>query len=148
MNQHTQTKSWRRRGLFIVGIGAALIAAVALVLSFAGSGGTSSYGMQGMNMAGMTAPANAQPGAAVATTTVSINSFAFGPVSATVKAGSTVTWTNNDAVDHTVTFDGKTIDSGDLKTNDTFSHTFATPGTYHYICTIHPFMHGTVIVTP
>jgi amicyanin len=147
MNQQTQTKSWRRRGMLIVGLGAALIAAVALIISFARGGGTSTYGMQGMNMAGMTAPANAQAGPAIATTSVSISGFAFGPTSATVKVGSTVTWTNNDAVDHTVTFDGKTIDSGDLNRGDTFSHTFTKPGTYHYICTIHPFMHGTVTVT-
>lgn len=98
-------------------------------------------------MAGMAASGSANHGAAVATTSVAIKGFAFKPGTITVKAGATVVWTNNDSVDHNVTFDGNAIASLDLGTNDTFSHTFATPGTYHYICTIHPFMHGTVIVT-
>ena len=45
------------------------------------------------------------------------------------------------------TFDGGGIASSVLNHNDTFSHTFTKAGTYHYICSIHPFMHGTVIVT-
>jgi amicyanin len=148
MNTQTQNPVRRRRGLIYFGVGAASIAAVILLIAYSGGGGgTSSYGMQGMNMAGMTAPANAQSGTPIATTTVSIKNFGFSPATITVKAGSNITWTNNDAVDHTVTFDGGTVSSTDLGTNDTFSHAFATPGTYHYICTIHPFMHGTVIVT-
>jgi len=56
-------------------------------------------------------------------------------------------WTNDDSVQHDITFDGGGIVSSVLNHNDTFSHTFPTAGTYHYICSIHPFMHGTVIVT-
>ena len=52
------------------------------------------------------------------------------------------------AITHTVTFSGGTIDSGAMAQGSLFSHTFTTPGTYPYICTIHPFMHGTVVVNP
>jgi plastocyanin len=63
------------------------------------------------------------------------------------KAGSTVVWTNDDSLQHEVAFDGNGIISSVLNQHDTFSHMFPTAGTYHYICSIHPFMHGTVIVT-
>jgi amicyanin len=86
-------------------------------------------------------------GEAVSTQAVAIKNFGFSPATITVKAGSTVVWTNDDAVQHDVTFDGGAISSAVLNKNDTFSHTFKTAGTYHYICSIHPFMHGTVIVT-
>jgi amicyanin len=77
-----------------------------------------------------------------------IQNFAFSPTPLTVKVGTTVTWTNKDNVDHTVTttsgpvmFDSKNIASG-----QTFSYTFTQAGTYNYICTIHPFMTGQVVV--
>ena len=85
--------------------------------------------------------------ASVATDAVGIKNFAFSPATITVKAGSTVVWTNDDSIQHDVTFDGGGIASSVLNHSDTFSHTFPTAGTYHYICSIHPFMHGTVIVT-
>ena len=89
----------------------------------------------------------ANASAAVATEAVHIKNLAFSPATITVKAGSTVVWTNDDAIQHDVTFDGGSIASSVLNHSDTFSHTFPTAGTYHYICSIHPFMHGTVIVT-
>jgi amicyanin len=98
-----------------------------------------------MAMAGQNA-GNATNTAAVATDAVHIKNFAFSPAVVTVKAGSTVVWTNDDSIQHDVTFDGGGIASSVLNHNDTFSHTFPTAGTYHYICSIHPFMHGTVIV--
>jgi len=102
--------------------------------------------MAGMAMA---AQAGNSGGAstAVATDSVAIKNFAFSPATVTVTAGSTVVWTNDDSIQHDITFNGGGIASGVLNHNDTFSHTFPTAGTYHYICSIHPFMHGTVIVT-
>jgi amicyanin len=76
---------------------------------------------------------------------VSITNFAFSPAVLTIKAGSTVTWTNNDIVAHTVTFTDA-ANSPVLNHGDTFSRTFTAAGTYAYICSIHPFMHGTVNV--
>lgn len=81
-------------------------------------------------------------------TAINITDFTFSPAAVTVKIGSTVTWTNNDAATHTITGDtGTTLDSGNLATGQTYSMTFTTPGTYGYHCAIHPFMTGTVTVT-
>jgi len=77
--------------------------------------------------------------------TVSIESFSFKPNSLTISTGITVTWINNDNVDHTVTAEG-IFDSGVLDKGETFEYTFNESGTYNYTCTIHPSMSGTIIV--
>ncbi|SYZ73521.1 exported hypothetical protein [Candidatus Zixiibacteriota bacterium] len=80
---------------------------------------------------------------------VTISGFAFNPSSTTVKMGTTVTWTNNDAVTHTVTSDdGKFTSSGNLGQGAKYSYTFNTAGSYPYHCSIHPSMTGTITVTP
>ncbi len=75
-------------------------------------------------------------------------SYLFSPADITVKAGSTVTWTNSDQFTHSV----RLVDSGEvlgvLKPGDTLSHVFDKPGAYRYDCSFHPQnMHGTVTVT-
>ena len=77
---------------------------------------------------------------------VAIANFAFGPPTTTVAVGSTVTWTNNDDDPHTVVANGGTFKSKALDTGDTFTQTFATPGTYSYYCTLHPYMVGKIVV--
>lgn len=77
---------------------------------------------------------------------VSIASFAFGPASLTVNVGTTVTWTNNDSVTHTVTANAGAFDSGPLTPGQSFHFTFHTAGTYAYHCSIHPTMKATIIV--
>src|SRR5438132_10815896 len=90
------------------------------------------------------APVAAAPqGQAVA---VSIAKFAFAPATITISAGQSITWTNADPVDHTTTSDDKIWDCGSLAPNGSFTQTFSQPGTYAYHCTIHPFIHGTVVV--
>jgi plastocyanin len=79
---------------------------------------------------------------------VSIEDFAFKPDTLIVTPGTTVRWTNNDSVAHTVTSDpAGTFDSGTLQPGESFEVLFDTPGIYPYLCTLHPFMHGTVIVS-
>lgn len=78
---------------------------------------------------------------------VSIDNFAFAPAVLTVRAGSTVTWTNRDEEPHTVAANDGSFRSPGMGTGVSFSHTFATPGTFDYVCSIHPSMHGTVVVT-
>jgi len=78
---------------------------------------------------------------------VGIVNFKSTPATVTIKVGGTIDWTNHDDIGHTVSFAGQEINSKVLQRNDRFSHTFDTPGTYTYICSIHPFMHGTVVVT-
>jgi plastocyanin len=77
---------------------------------------------------------------------VSIQSFAFSPATITVTVNATVTWTNNDAVGHTVTSDNGVFDSGTINPNATYSHQFTTVGTFNYHCTIHPTMLAKVVV--
>jgi len=75
---------------------------------------------------------------------VNISNFAFEPSTITVTAGTTVTWTNQDSVAHTVVSD--TFKSGNLSQGQAFQFKFDTKGTYNYSCSIHPTMKGTVIV--
>jgi plastocyanin len=77
---------------------------------------------------------------------ISAKDFMFSPATITVKAGSTVTWTNLDDEPHTVFSDAGLFRSSALDTKDTFSYKFDKPGTYHYLCTIHPRMMGTIVV--
>ena len=87
---------------------------------------------------------------------------ASGNVNVTITAGTTITWTNTGDSTHTTTScdsshpsttgcpGGQTStevwDSGNLGKSATFSHTFNTKGTFPYYCTLHPWMHGTIIV--
>jgi len=64
-----------------------------------------------------------------------------------VKAGTTVTWTNRDDIPHGIAATGNSFArSGALDTEDHYSFTFTTPGTYQYFCYIHPHMTGTIVV--
>ena len=82
--------------------------------------------------------------------TVAIQNFAFVPSALTVPVGTTVTWTNLDSAPHTVTSTSSpsVLNSPTLHTGDTYHYTFTSAGSYSYQCTIHPFMTGTVTVTP
>jgi plastocyanin len=77
---------------------------------------------------------------------VTIDEFAFMPSSLTVSTGTTVTWTNEQDVPHTVTADDGEFDSGNLASGDDYSQTFDTAGTFAYHCTIHPSMTATITV--
>jgi plastocyanin len=81
-----------------------------------------------------------------ATTEVKVDNFSFGPTTLTVAAGTTVTWTNQDDIPHTVVSTDKVFKSKVLDTDEKFSYTFAKAGTYPYFCSIHPKMTGTVVV--
>lgn len=78
---------------------------------------------------------------------VMISGFAFSPSTLTIKAGDTVTWTNQDSVAHTVVSDsGSEISSPSIPQGGSYSHTFTSAGTYNYHCSIHPSMTGQIIV--
>jgi plastocyanin len=78
---------------------------------------------------------------------VTIHDFAFDPADLTVTAGTTVTWVNKDVAPHTATgLDRAVLQSGTLKTGESFSQVFDTPGTYEYFCEFHPNMKGTITV--
>jgi plastocyanin len=77
---------------------------------------------------------------------VFIQNMSFTPNTITISAGETVTWTNKDNVNHTVTSNTPLFDSGSLGNGTTFSFTFPSAGTFNYHCSIHAGMTGTVIV--
>jgi plastocyanin len=79
-------------------------------------------------------------------TKVIVKDFTFNPTALTVKAGSTVTWTNMDDEPHTVVSDTGMFKSGGMDTNESYSFKFDKPGTYHFTCSIHPRMVGTIVV--
>ena len=78
--------------------------------------------------------------------TVSIMGMAYSPATLTVTAGTTVTWTNNDTMAHTVTADDNSFDSGTMNPGAKYSKVFSTAGTISYHCTIHPTMKASVVV--
>jgi plastocyanin len=75
-----------------------------------------------------------------------ISDFKFSPGSITVHAGDTITWVNDGPTAHSATASDKSFDTGVLQKGASASHTFAQAGTFAYVCKIHPFMHGTVVV--
>lgn len=79
------------------------------------------------------------------TNTITINNFNFNPSQLSISKGSTVTWTNQDPIAHTVTakdsFDSKILNNG-----QSFSYTFNQSGSFDFACTIHPSMKGTITV--
>jgi plastocyanin len=96
----------------------------------------------------LTAAGEAVVKAAASPAAVQIDNFHFAPATLTITAGTTVTWKNDDDSPHRVADNNGTFKSAALDTDDTFSHTFATAGEYPYICSIHPYMIGKIIVKP
>jgi plastocyanin len=91
------------------------------------------------------APAAAAAGASQPAA-VSMKNYAFDPVTLTIAPGTTVTWTNDDTVPHTVTAADRSFDSGNMPPGATFSHTFMTAGTIDYLCQYHAGMKATIVV--
>lgn len=93
-----------------------------------------------------------------ASASVTIQDFSFSPVDDTIRAGATLTWTNNGPSSHTVTSDDGSFDSGTLAapsgsdpyggrtSGASYTRTFPAAGTFAYHCTIHPGMTGTITV--
>jgi plastocyanin len=90
---------------------------------------------------------NLHKAAAQDATAVSIVDFEFQPASMTVAEGTTVTWTNNGAANHSATSDTGVFDTGIMAPGTSGSFTFADSGTFTYHCMVHPFMLGTITVT-
>jgi plastocyanin len=84
--------------------------------------------------------------AAASPTEINIDNFSFSPAVATVKAGTTVTWTNRDDIPHTIVADDKSFKSKVLDTGEKFTFTPTKPGTYSYFCSIHPKMTAKLVV--
>lgn len=109
-----------------------------LMISFSCSKSSNAY----MNPATNTSGGSGGPGA----NEVFIQGMAFVPATISVAAGTTVTWTNKDAIAHTVTSATGLFNSGTVNPGKSFTFTFPTAGSYSYYCSIHPSMLGTVKV--
>ena len=77
---------------------------------------------------------------------VSINEYKFGPKELTVPVGTTVKWVNHDDIPHTLANKDKLFRSAALDTDDSYSYTFASAGTFDYFCGLHPYMVGKIVV--
>jgi plastocyanin len=77
---------------------------------------------------------------------VTIDNFTFGPKELTVAVGTTVKWVNHDDIPHTVVEKNTTFRSKALDTDDAYSFTFASAGSFDYFCGLHPHMVGKIIV--
>jgi len=119
-----------------------VIAGTALLLAGCGGGSGSASGASAKPSG-----SSSQTTSAGASIAVKISNFKFSPASLTVKQGAGVTVTNEDSAAHTVTADdGHSFDTGDLSQGATQTISVSKPGSYPYHCTIHPFMHGTLVV--
>ena len=116
----------------------AVMAFIALLL--AGCGGGSSPNSSAKSSGSPTQTA-------VAGSAVKISDFKFSPATETVNPGARVTVTNDDSPTHTVTADdGHSFDTGDLADGQSHTISISKPGSYPYHCSIHPYMHGTLVV--
>jgi plastocyanin len=125
----------------------AAIAALALAAAGCGSSGSSSSnGSSTPSQVNKTQPSSSVgsgPGVKVA-----MQNIAFDPSSVTVKVGQTITWVNKDSVQHNVTAQsGAAFKSKNLGQGGTYAFKVTKPGTIKYVCTVHPGMSGTIIVT-
>ena len=124
-----------------------LPAAAALIVALSGCGG--GYGSSSSSpTTAAKMGAGAPAGSAGSTDAVQIKGFTFGPQTLTVKTGSKVTFTNGDSTNHTATATGGgSFDTGTIAPGASKTVTFDSAGTFAYVCSFHPFMHGTIQVT-
>ena len=137
---------------YIAGAVVIVVLAAAAFFVFKGNGDQTGSGTQPQSESSSqtsTTPPPANGESQTASNRVTISNFSFSPADITVKKGTTVTWTNNDSVQHTVT-----ADSGDdgpksqpLSSGQTYSFTFNDEGTFNYHCSFHPEMHVTGTVS-
>lgn len=128
----------------------ALVAATAgLLVAFAAGG----CGSASRSSSSKTAPSGPTTASQAATTPatrkpvrVAISNFAYTPTTITIHARTKITWINHDSTAHTATAADHAFDSGTINPGASRSITVTKPGTYQYICSFHPFMHGTIIV--
>jgi plastocyanin len=122
--------------------------------------GAGAFALSGCGLGG---PAHNQPPPPQVDAMVEMKGVAFSPATIRIRAGNTVQWRNVSLIDHTVTADkslaanpanvllpagAQPFHSGSVKAGQVWTHTFAVPGTYRYVCLPHEKqgMIGTVIV--
>ncbi len=131
-----------------VGVVVVLLAGLVLLAGCQSSGSTTDGAPGGATKSDQ-APAGGganNDGAAAKSAKIAMANFAFSPASVTVTAGGKVTWTNTDSVQHTVTADDGSFDSGLLSQGRSFTRAFSRAGTVKFHCSPHPDMTGTITV--
>ena len=93
-----------------------------------------------------TAASEAAAGGGEGAVKAEMRTMTFAPKRLEIAPGTTVTWTNNDQLVHTITADDGSWDSGAIEPGKPWSHTFAQPGEVAFHCTPHPFMKAVVVV--
>jgi plastocyanin len=137
---------------------ALLIAPLVLIaLAGCGSSGSSSSATSSAAPASSTSATTASSASGAAggaagaggTVKVTMKNLAFAPPAVNAKVGQTVEWVNDDQPPHNVTYVSgpKFTSSGTMNMGATFKLKLSQPGTIHYVCTIHPFMKATIVVS-
>lgn len=127
-------------------VAAALLFTLGVAACGAGKTATTSPPTTGGSSATTTTGVSTTTPASGATLAITIKNFEFSPNPAHVKVGQTVTVTNLDDTDHSLTANNGSFNTG-VFSSGTKTLTFNTPGTFQFHCMIHNFMTGTIIVT-
>ncbi len=137
---------WRvHRPQFTLALGsAATLLLIALVVTACGVGGDTTTSA-GPTETIVSTSSTATPGRSEGTQ-VTISEYAYEPAEVTIKAGESVTWTNEDSVKHNAASDESAFEGPLLSEGESYTFTFEVPGRYPYHCTPHPYMKATVIV--
>lgn len=118
---------------------ARLLAAIAVAVAVAACSSASGGGPKPSSTAGLPTPDGL-------TVDVEMQDYVFAPASVEVEVGTTVRWTNRGQAPHTATADDGSFDTGQITSGASAGHVFATPGSFSFICTLHPDMKGTITV--
>lgn len=146
MRQRDHENGWTPLQRRPVPVGRLIVVALLCASIMGGCGSSSDQASSGAGSAGAATTA-AAPGPARQTAKVQIASFMFVPGSTVVKAGGSVTFTNQDKAPHTATSDSKgQFDTNTLRVGQSKTIKFDRPGTYTYYCVFHRFMTGKVVV--
>jgi plastocyanin len=129
----------------LIGSKSRFMTRIALLLVILSISGSCTKTMDNMTSPGSTSGTKGNTGGP-GINEVWIQGMAFTPSLITVTAGTTITWTNKDAIAHTVTSDTDLFDSGSIANTGNFSFTFTSAGTFKYHCTPHPTMVATIVV--
>jgi plastocyanin len=104
------------------------------------------WGLLALMSTGVGFAADSSAAASSQGSTIAIHNFMFAPMSLQVPVGTTVVWKNLDGEPHSIKSIDDTFRSGALDQNDSFSFKFDKPGSYKYVCSIHPQMVATIVV--
>jgi plastocyanin len=147
MTRYQQVPARIRLTVFGIATGLLILgSAIACSSSSSKAGGGTSASSTSTTASGTSASSATSGTSAASGNTIDIKNFSFAPMSLTVAVGTTVTWKFDDSAQHTVSADDKSFVSPAMSNGQTYTHTFTKAGTFSYICSIHQYMKGTIVV--